>query len=498
VAFEIEEATIDGIHAAMREGEISCRELVGAYLQRVAAYDRAGPELNAIVAVNPLASSRAEELDAELSRTGKLTGPLHGIPVLVKDCIETRGMPTTFGSVAVGSYQPARDATVVRRLEAAGAVILAKTTLADFAASWFSYSSVSGETRNPYAPERDSGGSSAGSAAGVAANLGCVGIGSDCGGSIRLPSSFNSLVGMRSTTGMVSRAGSSMLIASQDTIGPLARTVMDAATVMDVLVGHDPEDPYTAAAAIGSPRPLYRDAAAIGTLEDVRIGVVREACEPTRDRESACAMEVVEGALASMRAAGAILADVSIPRLADQLEATSLYRDRMRHDIDAFLAARPEIPVRSLREIHSRGLYDRRLDLIGFALEGAEDPHADPSALRRHFDQGRFTRTLVNLLATERLDALVYPSVRVLPPRRDSGAPATLTYPTNTVIASQAGMPAIAVPAGFTPDGLPVGIEFVAKPYAEATLFRLAAGFERATRARRPPFSAPRIAAPAA
>ena len=201
MAFQIEEATIDGIHAAMRAGEITSARLVDVYRERIDAIDRNGPQLNSVLGLNADASARAAELDADLERTGELSGPLHGIPVLVKDCVETSGIPTTFGSEAIVDYVPERDAVTVRKLREAGAVILGKTTLPDFATSWFSFSSLSGETKNPFDLDRYPGGSSAGTAASVAANLAAVGIGTDCGCSIRLPSSFCGLVGIRSTPG---------------------------------------------------------------------------------------------------------------------------------------------------------------------------------------------------------------------------------------------------------------------------------------------------------
>jgi len=485
--FPVEEVTVEGIHAALRAGELTCRGLVGAYLRRIETYDRAGPRLNAILTVNPAAGDRAGELDAELARTGELAGPLHGVPILVKDCIETAGITTTFGSVAVGDYRPRHDATVVRKLHEAGAIVLAKTTLADFTASWFSYSSRSGDTRNPYDLDRDAGGSSAGSAAGVAANLGAVALGTDCGGSIRVPASFNSLVGVRTTPGLVSRAGCSVLVALQDTVGPLARTVADAAAVLDVLVGYDPADPYTSEYAIaGSPRS-YRAQLAPDALEGARVGVVRNAFGPDDDPEASAVNAVVDQAVAAMRRAGASLVDVVIPRLHEEIEGTSMYRARTKHDIDAFLAARPELPVRSMREIHARGLYDERVDLIDAVVEGPDDPERDVDYLRRFAARARFTRTVVNLMAAEGLAALAYPSVQVLPPRRVGSRWTTLTFPTNTVIASQAWMPAVSLPAGFTAAGVPVGLELTAKPYDEATLLRLAYAFEQATQHRRPP-----------
>jgi len=258
MAFQIDEATIDGIHAAMRAGELTSRALVDAYLDRIEAVDRAGPRLNGVLGVSEVARARADELDAALARDGELTGPLHGIPVLVKDCVETSDIPTTFGSAAIEGYTPERDAVIVRKLRDAGAVILAKTTLPDFATSWFSYSSLSEETKNPYALDHDPGGSSAGTGSAVAANLGAVGIGTDCGGSIRVPGSFCNLVGVRSTPGVVPRTGSSYLVIFQDTIGPMTRTVADAATVFDVLAGYDESDPYTAAYVIARAPRSYR------------------------------------------------------------------------------------------------------------------------------------------------------------------------------------------------------------------------------------------------
>src|ERR671933_3036427 len=221
VNFPLEEATIDQLHEAMRAGELTAQELVESYLERIEAYDRGGPGLNSILAVNEGAGARAAELDDSLSRTGELAGPLHGVPVLVKDCVETTELDTTFGSKAIVDYRPREDAVVVRKLREAGAIILAKPTLPDFATSWFSYSSVSQETKNPYALDRDPGGSSSGTGAAIAANLGAVGIGEDTGGSIRVPSSFDNLVGVRITTGLISRKGMSPLVVFQDTAGPM-------------------------------------------------------------------------------------------------------------------------------------------------------------------------------------------------------------------------------------------------------------------------------------
>jgi len=493
-AFTVEETTISDVHGAMRAGEVTSRELVEAYLRRIDAYDRSGPALTSILGVNEGALARADELDQGLSR-GELSGPLHGIPVLVKDCVETSEIDTTFGSAGVRGYRPSRDAVVVRKLREAGAIILAKTTLPDFATSWFSFSSVSHETKNPYALDRDPGGSSAGTGAAVAANLGTVGIGTDCGGSIRVPSSFCNLVGVRSTPGVVPRTGSSYLVIFQDTIGPMTRTVTDAAIVFDAIVGYDNSDPYTAAYAIARAPASYREQLDAGALEGARLGLVMNALGSDDDADSAAVNEVVRAAIDAIAGQGADVVEVTIPNLMEHIEATSQYVARTKHDINAFLSERPQAGGRTLQEIVEAGLSHPDLDLIDAVMEGPDQPEEDPDYFRRFAAREAFTREAVNVMAANRLGALVYPSVQVPAPTMDGRKQWTvLTFPTNTLIASQTWMPAMTVPAGFTNSGLPVGLEFVAKPYDEPTVFRLGYAFEQATHHRRPPESAPELA----
>ena len=254
-------------------GEITAAELVDWYLARIEAHNLAGAELQAVVTVNPGAREEALARDEFLAAEGELCGPLHGVPVLVKDQAETAGLRTTFGSILFAEYVPEEDATVVAKLKDAGAVILAKTAMCDFAAGWFSSSSLTDHTKNPYAPERESGGSSAGTAAGVAANLGLVGIGEDTGGSIRIPAAYNNLFGLRVTTGLISRAGLSPLVHFQDTPAPVARTVTDLATTLDSIVGYDAKDPFTVtASAVHGYRRLRGS------------GVTRHPAEPLADR----------------------------------------------------------------------------------------------------------------------------------------------------------------------------------------------------------------------
>jgi amidase len=485
MAFQLEETTIDAIHGAMRAGEVTSRQLVDAYLERIEAIDRGGPRLNAVLAVNQAARERADALDAELERTGELGGPLHGIPVLVKDCIETSELPTTFGSAAIEDYTPAQDAVIVRKLRDAGAIILAKTTLPDFATSWFSFSSVSEETRNPFDLDRDPGGSSSGTGAAVSANLAAVGIGTDCGGSIRLPASFCGLVGVRSTPGVVPRTGSSYLVIFQDTIGPMTRSVADAATVFDVLAGYDESDPYTAAYTIARAPASYRALLDADALRGARLGLVTNALGSDSDPGSAEVNQVVRAAVEAIEGAGGAVVDVEIPDLQDHIAATSQYVARTKHDINEFLSTRTDL---TLNEIVAQGRYHKDLDLIDAVMEGPDDPEDDPEYFRRIAAREAFSRATVNVMARHGLAALIYPTSQLPAPtmagRKDW---TTLTFPTNTLIASQTWSPAITVPAGFTPQGLPVGLEIVAAPYDEPTVFRLAYGFEQATRARKAP-----------
>ncbi len=485
MTFQVQEATIDGIHASMRSGDITSRALVEAYIGRIEALDRGGPQLNSILAVNEAALERADELDAAIARDGQPAGPLHGIPVLVKDCVETAGVPTTFGSAAMHGYTPERDAVVVAKLREAGAIILAKTTLPDFATSWFSFSSVSEQTRNPYALEHDSGASSAGTATAVAANLGAVGIGTDCGGSIRVPSSFCNLVGVRSTPGVVPRTGSSYLVIFQDTIGPMTRTVTDAAAVFDILVGYDASDPYTAAYVMARAPRSYRELLHANALRGARLGLVTNALGPADDPDSDAVNVVVRAGVEAIRAAGGEVLEVQIPDLAAHIEATSQYVARTKHDINEFLSTRTDLTLNAIVE---RGLYHRDLDLIDAVMAGPENPEDDPDYFRRFAAREAFTRATVNLIAEHRLNVLVYPSVQVPAPSMAARKQwTTLTFPTNTLIASQTWSPAITVPAGFTASGLPVGLEFVGVPYDEPTVFRLGYAFEQATNHRRAP-----------
>ena len=406
MSLRLEETTVAQIQDALQAGAVSCVELVDGYLARIAAYDRGGPRLNSIVTVNPLARDEAARLDAELAASGSLSGSLHGVPVVVKDQVETAGIMTTFGSIALDGYIPDTDATAITKLRAAGAIILAKTAMPDFATSWFGYSSQVGTTRNPYDPAHDPGGSSGGTGAAVAANLGALGVGEDTGGSVRVPASFNNLVGLKVTPGLISRAGMSPLVEFQDSAGPMCRTVSDAAKLLEVLAGFDPADPYTATAVIAGQAP-YSQLLDRASLRGARIGVVRHVFGDAADPQAAAVNTVIERALAAMTEAGASLVEVTLPDLQHYIERSSLYLIRSRHDIDAFLAARPGLPMTRLRDILAAKKYHPKLDFLEALAEGPSDPYADPEYYQRYAAREQFQRLVINAMAQAETRALV-------------------------------------------------------------------------------------------
>ncbi len=497
MGFVLEETTIRDIHQAFRAGTLSCASLTERYLGRISAYDKQGPALNAFVSLNPNALAEAEQLDAAFAKNGKLTGPLHGIPIAVKDQAETAGIETSFGSIALKGYVPKKDATIVAKLKEAGALILGKTTMPDFAASWFGYGSVHGETKDPYALERDPGGSSAGTGVAVAANLCVVGIGEDTGGSIRLPASANNLVGVRVTPGLISRTGLSPLVVPQDTAGPMARTVTDAAILLDALVGYDINDKLTTAFTIAGHKMSYTASLDRDSLVQAHIGVLKEAFGNDSDADCAEVNKVVREAIATIKKAGAEVVEISLPNIREFLAETSLYIAHSRHDINAFLAARPELPYHSIDEIYEAGKYHKNHELIeGIVKDGPHNPQDDPGYYRKLAACQAFQRAIVDLIAEHRLDCICFPACRILTPTHEelrNGRWTVMSYPTNTVIAAQSWIPSICLPAGFSSAGVPVGLEMIAPPYHEPDLFRFGYAFEQVTRRRRAPASTPRL-----
>jgi amidase len=492
VGENFEELTIDAFHSGLRQGQLTALQLVDWYLARIEAHDHAGAEIQAVVTVNPLAREEAASADRFLAQNGELSGPLHGVPVLVKDQAEMAGLRTTFGSIVFEDYVPESDATLITKLRDAGAVILAKTAMCDFAAGWFSFSSITYHTKNPYAPARESGGSSAGTAAGVAANFGLVGIGEDTGGSIRIPAAFNNLFGLRVTTGLISRTGFSPLVHFQDTPGPIARTVPDLAKLLDSIAGYDPEDPFTVTASLAHNDDGY--AHGLETPVPVtswRVGILETGFGSDENADAEPVNSVIRAALSRLEELGvSTTAGLEIPDLASWLSATSVYTIQSKVDLDDFLGKRPQAPASSFTEIYDSSKFHPLNDLFHDIAKGADEPGGDVACLRGRLNQEHFQRLILNIFAAHEIDFLVYPTVQVIPPTREELAALkylALTFPTNTVIAAQAGLPALTMPVGFTADGLPIGLELLGTPLAETKLLQFAHAWEQAAQPRMAP-----------
>ncbi len=491
--FRADEATISEIHAAMAGGRLTCRDLVTQYLARIAAYDKAGPAINAIVVVNPNAIEVADSLDRRFRSEGR-TGPLHCIPIVVKDNMQTTDLPTTAGSLAFQGWIPKKDAFQVRRIREAGAIVIAKTNMAEFAFS--PYETVSsilpGYTKNPYALDRVTAGSSGGTAAAVAAGFGTLGLGTDTGNSIRGPSSHQALVGIRSTMGLTSRAGVVPLFLVQDIAGPMARTVADAAAVLQVVAGEDPDDPATAASR-GRPTPDYLAALDRDGLRGARIAILRQAWESPGNDSQVTA--VFERAVADLRKAGATVLDsFALPTL-DSLRRTQRGGClQFKYDLNRFLEAlgNDGPPLRSLEAIIRSNRYhptvQRRLEQEQLA---EVPPEESPGCKSRDEFRAALRTTIVQAMDGARVDALIYPTWSN-PPRLigDLNSPHGNNSP---FYSPSTGFPAMTVPMGYSRGSLPAGMTFFGRPWSEATLIRLAFAYEQATHHRRAPASTPAL-----
>ncbi len=491
--FGVEETTIGDVHRAMREQGLTARHLVEHHLARIEAYDKQGPALNTIITLNPRALERADSLDAHLAHTGELVGPLHGIPVIVKDNFDTHDLPTTAGSRSLQGSVPPDDAYQVRKLREAGAIVLAKSNMAEFAFSPYETvgSALPGYTRNPYALNRVTAGSSGGTAAAVAANFGVIGMGTDTGNSIRGPSSHTCLVGIRSTMGLTSRDGIVPLYLDRDIGGPMTRTVEDAVIVFDVIAGYDPADPWTEAGR-GRRAERYADYLVADGLRGARIGVLRQVSNTeTADPE---VLERFEEALDDLRAAGASVIDsVIVPEL-DTIEG-SMWCRRFRHDIKAYLASLgPDAPVKSLEEIIESGDFHPPIEQRLRFFQGFEKPpEEDEGCQEAAANTEQLRDGMRRVLEEQRLDAVVYPSWNN-PPRLIGDL--TTPHGNNSFrISPPTGFPAITVPMGFVRETLPVGLQFLGDAWSEPTLIRLAYSYEQATRHRRPPPTTPSLGA---
>jgi Asp-tRNA(Asn)/Glu-tRNA(Gln) amidotransferase A subunit family amidase len=481
---EVAEASIPQLQAALASGALTSRQLVLAYLARIAAYDQIGPSLNSIVTLNPAALAQADALDKERASKGP-RGPLHGIPVLVKDNFDTLDMPTSGGALALATLQPSQDAYQVDKLRSAGAIILGKTAMHELAAGTTTISSLTGQSRNPYDLLRSPGGSSGGTGAAIAASFAAAGMGSDTCGSIRIPAAYQNLFGLRTTRGLASRTGVIPLSDTQDVAGPLARSVADLAIMLDATVGSDKRDAITAGADAHVPKS-YADALQPGSLKGARIGVLRSLFTIVPDDGDG--KLVYDQAITAMRNAGAEVIEVAIPGLDEMLtESGSMYE--FVEDLRRYLAAHPGAPVASLEEIVKAGLHHDQLD------KRLRDPLAGPDRSSPGYQVLLAKRTVARaatdaLLTKERLDALLYPTALGRPPV--IGAENIYS---NCRLSVVTGLPALAIPAGFTPRGLPVGLELLGAAFAEPRLLALGHGWEQLAKPRQPPFSTPPLVA---
>jgi len=495
--FDPYETSVMEIHEAMAAGDVTARQLVEYYLARIEAYDKQGPAINSIITINPNALERADELDRAYRRNG-LTGPLHGIPMIVKDNYDTADMPTSGGSLALKDSVPPDDAFQVQRIREAGAIIIAKSNLFEFAFSPYETvnSVLPGHTRNPYALNRVPAGSSGGTGASIAANLAVVGLGTDTGNSIRGPSSHNALVGVRSSMGLTSRDGIVPLYFDHDIGGPMARSVADAAIVLSVIAGHDAADPVTAEGVASIP-DSYTEFMQADALNGARFGVVRQ----LSDRENADpeVKAVFEQAVVNLRSNGAEIVDpIDLPQLAHLGESTddgvdAMWCSRFKYDLNDYLASLgPDAPVKSLQEVLDSDLYHPNVRSRLEYFQGiAEPPEENEECQRSLVNRERFRESVRAAMSENNLDALIFPTW-ANPPRLigDLNSP---HGDNSQQIAPHTGFPAITIPMGFTRSGLPLGLQMVGKQFDEATLVKLAYGYEQATHHRMPPKNTPRL-----
>ena len=491
--FELDELTVQQLQDAMASGRYTAHRLVELYTARINAIDRQGPELRSIIELNPDALAIADALDAE-RRGGRVRGPLHGIPVLIKDNIDTGDrMMTTAGSLALAGTSAPRDSFVAARLRDAGAVILGKTNLSEWAnfrstKSTSGWSARGGQVKNPYVLDRNPCGSSSGTGAAVAANLAAVGVGTETDGSIVCPSGVNALVGIKPTVGLVSRTGIVPISHTQDTAGPMTRTVADAAILLGALTGIDPKDNATAASRGRSAD--YRAALKADGLKGARIGVARK----RYFGYSAATDKLIEAAIADLKGLGAVVvdpADIATRAKLDDCEFEVLLYE-FKADLNAYLASRgTSSPVRTLEDVIAFNRKEDQKEMPYFGQEIMLMARKKGTLTDPAYRKARTTcRTRARTLGIDavmdrfRLDALVAPT----------GSPA---WPTDLINgdhfigasstpAAVAGYPSITVPAGFV-HGLPVGLSFIGRAWSEAKLIQYAYAYERATHHRKPP-----------
>jgi amidase len=489
-AFNILEATIDDIHGAYRSGAMTCRELVQAYLDRIAKFDKHGPAINALITVNFEALDEAERLDAAYKASGPV-GSLHGIPVIIKDQADVKGMPTTLGSLLFKNYYPDRESFVAEKLRQAGAVILGKATLGELGGG-DTHGSLFGSTRNPYDPERTVGGSSGGSAASVSANFTTVAVGQEGLASIRRPSTWNGISGMRPSAGLVSRGGVYGCWPEVfGSLGPMARTVTDLAKLLDVMVGYDPEDPITAR-GIGHIPDTFTKFLDKGGLKGVRLGVLREFIGLNTEPDSEDFKKVsavFDKAVAELRGAGAEIVDpIAIPEIKALLAKRSGGPGDTDESFKNYFGRSANPPFKTPEEVIAAPEFAK-------VVKRSQDRFKRKPEATKHYEslkaQDQLMTNFLKVMADHKLDAIVHKAVEhqptlikdwIAPPFVDQkGAPHLNTF--------LVYVPTIVVPAGFTSDNLPAGLCFIGRPYDDGNLIKFAYAYEQATHHRKPPAS---------
>lgn len=482
--FCLESATIGSVHDAMTSGDLTCRRLVEMYMERIDLYDQKGPKLNSVILINPKALEKADELDRKFQESG-FVGSLHGIPVLLKDNVNTGDMPTTAGSLCLEGVIPEEDAFITKKLREAGAIIIAKVNLHEFAVWGETVSSILGQTLNPYDLTRSPGGSSGGTASGLAANFGLIGIGSDTINSIRSPASACSLVGFRPTVGLVSRSGLVPYALTQDTAGPIVKTVEDAAKLLDVIAGWDVDDAATAW-TFGRIPKSYTDFLNKDGLSGKRIGIVKSLFGNEEMHKEV--NTVMYNSIEKIKENGAILIDIEEDIDADKLvKDVSLHLHELNTDLSLYLknlGTRSEI--HSLSDVIKSGKYHKGIEEnITFAVTLDKDSDVYNSRMVKRL---RVQTFVMELMAKYNLDALVYPHQKCPVVKVGESQVGR-----NGVLGSVTGFPSCVVPAGFTsptdtaPIGIPVGIEFLGREWSEPTLFEIAYGFEQNTKFHKAP-----------
>jgi amidase len=476
---EVHEATIPDLQRAMTEGRVTALALVDAYLARIAAYDHRGPELNTMIRLNPNARTDARRLDEE-RRSGKVRGPMHGIPVIIKDNFDTADLPTSGGSLALANHQTRNDDFLVRRLRDSGAIIIGKSNMHELAAGITTISSLGGQTRNPYDPRRCPGGSSGGTGAAIAASFAAVGWGSDTCGSIRIPSAFGSLAGLRPTQGLVSRSGVMPLSHTQDIPGPLARTVTDLAIALDLSVGVDSADAQTQV-LVGRTVPRFTDSLRADALRGARIGIL---ANYMTDADGDI-IDTVRAAVRAMKQAGADTVRVDIAGFDSLVAGTSVINFEHKYDMIDYLAKTPGEPVKSIADILASGLESGMLE-ARFKLADSLGTRGNEPYRRALARQAVLRARITAVMDSLGLDALVYPTMR-----RKPVVPGDVQLGSTCALSAQTGLPALSIPAGFTSDGLPVGIELLGRAFGDVRLVSLGYAFEQLAPRRRPPFTTP-------